>query len=109
MRYNKKSDRERRDSILKFRINRAEQKRLRQLKQETGLTLATIFRLRVLGTLTPMGDTEETRKVNAEVDAIVNRPDISGRRKRKLLRENLVKRVGAKLAEHEGKRRRKSA
>lgn len=107
---NVKTDEERRGNVLRFRVTQDERQKVKRLSQATGLSISNLFRLTVLGTLTPMPEEfrEEARKRNAEVEAILGRLDISGRRKRKLLREGQVKRIRAKVDEGE-KHKRKSA
>lgn len=48
MRYNRKSNRERKDSVVKFRLNQIERKQLEAVSKSTGLTFSNIIRHRVL-------------------------------------------------------------
>ena len=109
-RYNRKSNKERRAGVLQFRLNVGERKQLERLSKSTGLSFSGIFRLKVLGVVTPLPFSDEEKKAIADSAAISNRTDLSDRKKKKLHSDALLKRIASKRAEHEViKRRKRSA
>ena len=90
---NVKSDKERKGSVLRFRVTQDERKRIKQLSDARGLSVSGIFRAMVLG--------EATGAVLAEQQAIIERTDITDLEKKKLLEQAAVKRVAAVRVKHE--------
>jgi len=91
-------------------LNQGERKRLESLRKATGLSFANIFRLKVLGEVTPMPDSEEFKAAIAEQMEIFERTDIPEAKKRKLSREVQVRRIAEKrVAAEGGRHKRKSA
>ena len=102
MQYNKKTDNERKDFVLRFRLTRDERKQILQLSKATGQTFSNIFRLRVLSPLSAMPElTEEIRTAIEETQAVLSRKDISDAKKKKILQKSLVQRIAKKRIEHE--------
>lgn len=86
-----KTDKERKDSVLQFRLNVGERKRFEKLARETGLSFSNIFRLRVLGELQPLEElSAEIKRAVAEQEAIRER---EGEEK---AREAQVRRIASK-------------
>ena len=98
---NVKNDKERKDGLLTFRVNRDERKEMERLSKETGLSFSGLFRLKVLGVPTKLPWTDEEKKAIADSAAISNRTDLSDRKKKKLHSDALLKRIVEKHSEHE--------
>ena len=110
MQYNKKTDNERKDFVLRFRLTRDERKQILQLSKATGQTFSNIFRLRVLSPLSAMPElTEEIRTAINEQQAILSRKDIGDKKKGQLLQRAFVQRLAKKRIAHEmGQKRKKT-
>ena len=98
---NVKSDKERKSGVVIFRVTRDDRKQLERLSKSTGLSFSGIFRLKVLGVVTPLPFSDEEKKAIADSAAISNRTDLSDRKKKKLHSDALLKRIVEKHSEHE--------
>ena len=115
MRYNQKSDKERKDAVVIVRLNQGERRRLELLSRKTGLSFSGLIRQQVLSL-------EEFTKYNPDYtwqtrfhrkyQAIARRTDIDDTEKLRQLGEMLVQweRRGLKVREQRATvRGRKSA
>lgn len=90
---NVKTDRERKDVVLRFRVNRGERKQLELLSRETGLSFSGLIRREVLGKLTPYKMTAAEKRSKAEADAIANRTDLPDSERERLHGELVVRAI----------------
>jgi hypothetical protein len=93
-----KTDKERKDMSVEFRLNIAERKRLEQISKTTGLSFSNIFRLRVLN-----DRLEVEKELNEEIQAgvqersiIQNSKKLSDNEKEELLQVDSLQRIGRK-------------
>ena len=97
----RKTDTERRDNVVRFRLNVGERKQLTRITRDAGLSISKLFRLKVLGVPTRLPLSDAEKKAIADSTAISNRTDISDAQKKKLNRAAQVKRIAEKHSEHE--------
>ena len=106
----RKTAKERRENVVRFRLNVDERRQLTRITRDAGLSISKLFRLKVLGVPTRLPLSDAEKKAIADSTAISNRTDISDAQKKKLNRAAQVKRIASKIAEHEViKRRKRSA
>ena len=106
----RKTAKERRENVVRFRLNVDERRQLTRITRDAGLSISKLFRLKVLGVPTRLPLSDAEKKAIADSTAISNRTDISDAQKKKLNRAAQVKRIASKRAEHEViKRRKRSA
>jgi hypothetical protein len=82
-----KSDRERKSSVIQFRLNVADQQALSRISETTGLSYANLFRLRVLGDLIPPSKIKEEILIGIAQQKKISVLKVSDQEKDRMFRE----------------------